>query len=224
MLCHQPLKPLEFLNKYEYKIPKIWFYEIKGVQDVATAKEIETANKLSDLRSKVFLETRAYLRQSLSTLFNLDPLQIPINANPGEPPKLPLGMGNISLSHCKDAIIIVWHKNKIGIDIERTDRKFNHIKFAQKYFFHTNNSTHTNKLTKTMILKQWCAVEAAIKWDHGRLSKDINQWKYFEKSKKLIHNKKNLHLNYSPINFRNWTIALAYKEKTSLNPEIICCS
>jgi len=135
VLCHQPLKPLEFSNKYEHKIPKIWFYEIKGVQDVATAKEIETANRLSDLRSKVFLETRAYLRQSLSTLFNLDPLQIPINANPGEPPKLPLGMGNISLSHCKDAIIIVWHKNKIGIDIRRTDRKFNHIKFAQKYFF-----------------------------------------------------------------------------------------
>ena len=123
---------MKLLNEYAYKIPKIWFYEIKGVQDVATVEEIKTAKKLSDLRSKVFLETRAYLRQSLSTLFDLDPLQIPINANPGEPPKLPLGMGNISLSHCKDAIIIVWHKNKIGIDIERTDRKFNHIKFAQK--------------------------------------------------------------------------------------------
>ena len=35
---------------------------------------------------------------------------------------------------------------------------------------------------------------------------------------------KNLHLNYSQINFYNWTIALAYREKTSINPEIICYS
>ena len=131
---------MELLNEYEYKIPKIWFYEIKGVQDVVTVEEIKTAEKLSDLRSKVFLETRAYIRQSLSTLFDLDPLEIPINAQPGKPPSLPSGMGYISLSHCKDAITIVWHKSKIGIDIERTDRDFNHVKFAEKYFFHTNKS------------------------------------------------------------------------------------
>jgi hypothetical protein len=75
-----------------------------------------------------------------------------------------------------------------------------------------------------MILNQWCAVEAAIKWDHGKLAKDINHWQFFEKSKELIHKKKNIHLNYSQINFHNWTIALAYEEKTSFNSEIICCS
>ena len=75
------------------------------------------------------------MRHSLSTLFELDPLTIPINAHPGKPPSLPSGMGNISLSHCKDAITIVWHKDKIGIDIERTDRDFNYLKFAEKYFF-----------------------------------------------------------------------------------------
>ena len=91
------------------------------MQDVATIEEIKTAKKLTNSRSKIFLETRAYLRQSLSTLFDLDPLEIPINAQPGEPPSLPSGMGNISLSHCKDAITIVWHKGKIGIDIERID-------------------------------------------------------------------------------------------------------
>ena len=214
---------MKLLNEYEYKIPKIWFYEIKGKQDFVTAEEIKTSKKLSGLRSKVFLETRGYLRKSLSTLFNLDPLEIPINANPGEPPILPPGMGNISLSHCKDALIIVWHRSKIGIDIERTDRNFNHIRFAKKYFFHTNKSTH-NKLTKKMILNQWCAVEAAIKWDHGKLAKDINHWQYFEKPKELIHKKKNIHLSYSQINFHNWTIALAYEEKTSFNPEIICSS
>ena len=215
---------MKLLNEYEYKIPKIWFYEIKGVQDVATVEEIKTAKTLTSSRSKIFLETRAYLRQSLSKLFNLHPLDIPINANPGEPPRLPSGMGNISLSHCKDAVLIVWHKNKIGIDIERIDRNFNHIKIAEKYFLRTSKLTQKNKLTKTMILNQWCAVEAAIKWDHGKISKDINYWQYFEETKQLIHKKKKIHLNYSQINFHNWTIALAYEEKESLKPEIICCS
>ena len=215
---------MKFLNKYEYKIPKIWFYEIKGVQDVVTEEEIKISKKLSGSRSKIFLETRAYLRQSLSTLFELDPIEIPLNAYPGEPPTLPPGMGNISLSHCQDAVLIVWHKDKIGIDIERTDRHFNHLKIAEKYFLFTNQSTHKNKLTKTMILNQWCAVEAAIKWDHGKISKDINYWQYFEKPKELIHKRKNIHLKYSQINFYNWTIALACEKKTSLNPEIICCS
>ena len=215
---------MKLLNEYEYKIPKIWFYEIEGIQDVVTIEEIKIAKKLSGIRSKVFLETRTYLRQSLSNLFDLDPLEIPINAHPGEPPSLPLGMGNISLSHCKDAVTIVWHKNKIGIDIERKDRDFNHIKFAEKYFFHTNKSIHKNNLTKNMILNQWCAVEAAIKCDHGRLSQDIKHWQYFETPKELIHTKKNLHLHYSQINFHNWTVALAYEEKTSFNSEIICCS
>jgi len=193
------------------------------VQDVATVEEIKTARNLSISRSKIFLETRANLRQSLSTLFDLKPLEIPINAHPGKPPILPADMGNISISHCKDAIAIVWHKNKIGIDIERTDRDFNHKKFAEKYFVHTNKSVHNNYLTKNMILNQWCAVEAAIKWDHGKIAKDIKDWQFFENPKELIHKKKNIHLNYSQINFHNWTIALAYEKKTTLNPEIICC-
>ena len=35
---------------------------------------------------------------------------------------------------------------------------------------------------------------------------------------------KNIHLHNSQFNFNNWTIALAYEEKTSFNPEVICCS
>jgi len=76
---------LKLFNEYEYKIPKIWFYEIKSVQDVATVEEIKTAKKLTSSRSKIFLETRDHLRQSLATLFDVDPLLIPINAHLGEP-------------------------------------------------------------------------------------------------------------------------------------------
>ena len=72
----------------------------------------KNCKKLSSSRSKIFLETRTYLRKSLSTLFDLDPLEISINAHPGEPPNLPSGMGNITSIHFKDAINKVWHKSK----------------------------------------------------------------------------------------------------------------
>ena len=75
-----------------------------------------------------------------------------------------------------------------------------------------------------MILNQWCAIEAAIKWDHGKLAQDINHWQYFKNDRKLFHKNKNLHLNFSQINFHHWNIALAYQDVNPLKNEIICSS
>ena len=224
MLYHQPLEPLTLLNYYEYKIPKIWFHEIKGIQDVATLKELEIANKLTKQRAKIFLESRAYIRKSLGTLFNLNPLEIPIIANPGKPPELPKGMGYLSLSHCRDAIILVWHAKKIGIDIERLDRNFNYPKLATKYFLNPNRSTSTSESYKKSILNQWCGIEAAVKWDHGKLAEDIKEWEYSENCKSLFHKKKKLKLKITQINFHKWTISLAYRESSHSIPNIICSS
>ena len=212
------------LNNYEYKIPKIWFQEIKGVQDVATLKELEIANKLSRHRANIFLESRAYIRQCLGNLFNLNPLEVPIIANPGKPPVLPKGMGYCSLSHCNDAIILVWHEKKIGIDIERLDRDFNYAKLAKKYFFKSNSSNTTSESFKNTILNQWCAVEAAIKWDQGKLAEDIKEWQYSENNKTLFHKKKKLKLKFTQITFYKWTFSLAYKDTSNFIPNIICSS
>ena len=164
------------------------------------------------------------MRSSLGTFFNLNPLEIPIIANPGEPPELPRGMGHCSFSHCNDAIILVWHEKKIGIDIERLDRNFNYAKLAKKYFFNSNRSNNKSELYKTSILNQWCATEAAIKCDHGKLAKDIREWQYSEKEKTLFHKKKNLKLKFTQITFYQWTISLAYKENYNFIPSIICSS
>ena len=215
---------MTLLNNYEYKIPKIWFHEIKGVQDVATLNELEIANKLSRHRANIFLESRAYIRQCLGNLFNLNPLEVPIIANPGEPPELPKGMGYCSFSHCNDAIILVWHEKKIGIDIERLDRNFNYEKLAKKYFFKSNSLNTTSESYRKTILNQWCAVEAAIKWDHGKLAEDIKEWQYSKNDKILFHNKKKLKLKFTQINLYKWTISLAYKDTSQFIPNIICSS
>jgi len=195
---------------------------MKGVKDVSTLKELEIAKTLSLRRANIFLESRAYIRKSLGALFNIEPLKIPLIANPGEPPQLPDGMGNLSFSHCNDAIIIVWHTKKIGVDIERLDRKFNYKNVAKKYFSKSYKSKHRSKLTKTMVLNQWCAVEAAIKWDHGKLAQDIKEWQYYKDENQLIHKKKDIVLKFTQIIFDQWNICFTVKENTCLAPNIIC--
>ncbi len=67
---------------------------------------------------------------------------------------------------------------------------FNYKGLAQKYFYQKiiNNS----ELNKYDILRQWCAIEAAIKWDRGKLSKDIKYWKYKNYKKKYISYKEKI--------------------------------
>ena len=191
------------------------------VTHVSTSNELKIASDLSPARAKIFLETRYYMRDALSTLFNINPLRIPITADPGQPPVLPHGMGSISISHCQDAFIIGWYQEKIGIDIERSDRDFNYQKLERKYF--QNKNIKNYNLNKYSILKEWSAIEAAIKYDRGKLSKDIKEWKYQKNKENLYHKSKKIKLKLSQINFLDWTISVAYKNNLSNKlPKIIC--
>ena len=191
------------------------------VTHVSTSNELQIAANLSKARAKIFLETRYYMRDALSALFNISPLKIPITAHPGEPPKLPDGMGYISISHCKDAFIIGWHKDNIGIDIERSDRNFSYQKLAKKYFSQDNIKSYN--LNQYSILQEWSAIEAAIKYDRGKLSKDIKEWKYQKNTENLYHKSKHIKLNLIQFPFLDWTISIAYKNKKLNNlPKIIC--
>jgi len=192
-----------------------------SVTHVSTSSELQIASNLSQSKAKIFLETRYYMRDALSDLFNINPIKIPIIAHPGKPPKLPNGMGYISISHCKDAFIIGWHRENIGVDIERSDRDFNYQKLAKKYFEEENFSN--DNLNKYLILKEWSAIEAAIKCERGKLSKDLKEWKYQINQENLYHKSKNIKLNLKQILFLDWTISIAYKNKNLYDaPKIIC--
>ena len=191
------------------------------VTHVSTSSELLIASNLSKARAKIFLETRYYMRDALSTLFDINPMQVPITALPGKPPELPNGMGYISISHCKDAFIIGWHREKIGIDIERSDRDFNYQKLAKKYFQKENIKNFN--MNKYLILKEWSAIEAAIKCDRGKLSKDIKEWQFRINKENLYHKSKKIKLNLIQIPFLDWTISIAYKNKVLDElPKIIC--
>ena len=191
------------------------------VTHISTSSELQIASNLSPARSKIFLETRYYMRDALSALFNINPIEIPINAHPGEPPRLPNGMGYISISHCKDAFIICWHQEKIGIDIERSDRNFNYQTLAKKYFRPKNIRNY--KFNKYSILKEWSAIEAAIKYDRGKLSSDLKEWKYQNNKENIYHKSNKIKLNIIQLSFLDWTISIAYKKENLYDmPKIIC--
>ena len=192
---------------------------MKGLKLLSTSNEIKIASQLTFLKAKIFLESRAYIRASLSDLFNINPMEIPLIANPGEPPSLSENMGYVSISHCKDALIVAWYKDKIGIDIERIDRDFNYEAIAKKYFINKNC-----KLDKKSILNQWCATEAAIKWDKGKLANDIKEWEYQEDNKFIYHKSKKIKIQLSQLSFMKWTISIAYKNKTNIDNKFIICS
>ena len=189
------------------------------VTHVSTSSELRIASNLSQARAKIFLETRYYMRDALSALFNINPMKVPIKAHPGKPPELPNGMGYISISHCKDAFIIGWHRENIGIDIERSDRDFNYQKLAKKYFQKEN----IKNMNKYLILKEWSAIEAAIKYDKGKLSRDLKEWKHEINKKNLYHKSKRIKLNLIQIPFLDWTISIAFKNNALYElPKIIC--
>ena len=192
-----------------------------SVTHVSTSSELQIALNLSPRRAKIFLETRYYMRDALSALFNINPIKIPTNAYPGKPPELPNSMGYISISHCKDAFIICWHQEKIGIDIERSDRDFNYQNLAEKYFRPKNMRNYN--FNKYSILRQWSAIEAAIKYDRGKLSSDLKEWEYFGNTKNLYHKSKKIKLNLIQLSFLDWIISIAYKKENLYDlPQIIC--
>ena len=124
------------------------------------------------------------------------------------------------MSHCQDTCIICWNQAKIGIDIEVSDRNFNYKGLAKKYFY--KKITNDSELNKYDILKEWSAIEAAIKWDRGKLSRDIKNWQYKNHRKNIFHIKKKLTVNLNQFSFLRWTISVASQNDLYSSIDIIC--
>jgi len=77
-------------------------------------------------------------------------------------------------------------------------------------------------LNRYDVLKKWSAIEAAIKWDRGKLSKDIKYWKYKNDEKNIFHLKRKLTINLNQFSFLKWTISVASQNNMYSLKNIIC--
>lgn len=213
-------KNYDFSSETLYEMPLFWFYRLKGKININSEKENQIAKELPPIISKRYLETRGYMRKSLGEIFNLDPIEVPLSAEPNKPPKIHNGLGFISISHCKDGLLIVWDNKKIGIDIERRDRKFDHESILKK--LNNRKDIKIDKVKRIEVLNKWCCLESAIKWDHGSISKDINHWELNKLDSSIFNKEKKIKLNIKQFYFYDWTIAIASKKSLIKNKQLIC--
>ena len=157
----------------------------------------------------------------------LGPLEIPLKADPGEPPTLAKGFGHISMSHCSDALLIGWSSAKIGVDIEKKDRQFQAHKLSKRFFskheyFEIKNLTPSD--AKELVLKKWVVKESAIKWQKGKIASDISQWIWTNESSFACHKKLGYKVKIYEHNHEQWTFAVALDEGSTTNEPILCLS
>ncbi len=202
-----------------------WLFSTDAPIQSITQHEEDIAASLPKMRSRQFRHSRGYARQALSDLWNVPALDIPLKANPGKPPELEEGWGYISFSHCRDALLIGWSQQKLGVDLERTDRAFSASALADRYYSEEENialvSLQGEALRKA-VLDRWLCKEAAIKWQRGSLAEDLVNWCCSSDALLIRHKILGYELSVNRLHCRNWSIAVVAMKSELANSPIIC--
>ena len=130
-------------------------------------------------------------------------------------------LGEISLSHCKDALLIGWSRRKIGVDIERKDRRFFQVKGLANKFYSKEEKVFLDDIDDDLyhynVLKFWVLKESAIKWQKGTNLKDLPNWEVKNNFQLLYHNNLKFKLFAFYSQFELWSIGLAYEQSMNRN-------
>ena len=140
-----------------------------------------------------------------------DPLEIPLKADPGEPPLLADGWGWISISHTRDALLLGWSSQRIGVDLERHDRSFAAEALCRRFFCADDRDALLRLAAaerRPAVLQHWIAKEAAIKWQWGKLATDLDQWSLSETIGMVVHRSLGLRLQVRHDSVGDWYLAV----------------
>ncbi len=196
------------------KLLKIWFFPSVLPLMPISEQEESWKRELSNFKKYQFHFSRGYARLALSTLFNLKPLEVPIIAKPNKPPFLEKSFGFVSLSHCKDGLIIGWSISKLGIDIEPQNRPLDVKKLSEfllsskeKKYLYSNKNNLSEK-----FLSIWVRKEALIKFSHGNIIRDFKIWQIDFDKNTAKHTKipRSIFVRY--IKYKKWMIGLASED------------
>ena len=203
----------------------LWLIPKNAPHRLITEKEFIVSQGLPSHRAQEYSHSRGYVREVLSDLFSIDPLEIPLIAPPGKAPKLVKGWGNISFSHCKDALLIGWSTEKIGVDIERTDRKIEAKSIIDRFYSEEEKlafDSQSGEFLRLNVLKSWLIKEAAIKCQTGSIARDLSEWIVKENYKYALHKSLNIELKTYYYQTKSWSIGIASDSKDYLIKTPIC--
>ena len=203
----------------------LWFVQINSSLRPITIQEKNWKKQLSANRALQYQHSRGYVREALSYILEIPALEIPLNSPPGLPPVLPENMGYVSFSHCRDALLIGWSSEKIGVDIERSDRLFEAKRILNGFFSSNEKEAfkdlRDNKLNSE-VLKLWVRKEAAIKWQKGSIFNDLSKWNFKLGTNKLDNKFEGYNLQSFFINHEDWYISVACNNNSEMERPIIC--
>tara|TARA_B100000902_G_scaffold359032_1_gene374516 strand:- start:134 stop:790 length:657 start_codon:yes stop_codon:yes gene_type:complete len=203
----------------------LWLFMMPSKLFPITREEKKWVQKLTRRRGLLYHFSRGCLRQVMANMTDMDPLDIPLKADPGEAPLLAKGWGYISMSHCSDALLIGWSSGKIGVDIERKDRQFQAYKLSKRFFTKYENCEIENLppiQAKEQVLKRWVVKEAAVKWQRGKIANNINQWIWKNKSSFASHKKLGHKIKVYVQDHDQWTYTIALDGDSKTRKPIIC--
>ena len=185
--------------------------EAPDAQVRLTERERSWADALGSQRAEQFAHSRRWLRSCLADRFRLCPDRIPLDAPPGHPPTLAAGWGWISISHSRDALLLGWSSQRIGVDLERHDRSFAAEALCRRFFCPDDRDALLSLSAaerRPAVLQHWIAKEAAIKWQRGGLATDLDQWSLSETIGMAVHRSLGLRLQVHHINLGDWRLAV----------------
>ena len=197
-----------------------WLFPNDSYQRPISSDEKKHADLLPKEKSIQYKVSRGNMRYVISKLFKVDPLEVPLSSLPGVAPVLEENYGYISMSHCYDAILIGWSKNKIGVDIERSNNPFLNKKVINRFFNEEDKlrvKVSSQVLQKKEILKIWVIKESLIKWQMGDFFIGLKDWHIDHELKIATNDKTKVKVNINSFKFKSWEIGVSSTEKLNLN-------
>tara|TARA_B100000902_G_scaffold277934_1_gene263765 strand:+ start:145 stop:792 length:648 start_codon:yes stop_codon:yes gene_type:complete len=191
----------------------LWIIPKKNSPKYLTKEELASAKELLNPKKNKFLHSRSYIREVLSELLGINPLNIPLDGVFGKIPSIPPEFGYISLSHCENALLIGWSTEKIGVDIERKNRNFDANKIMKRCYCNDeinelNMIKNKDKLRKA-VMKLWVLKESSIKLQQGSIARDLLNWQINLSEKIAINKITKLKLNSYCFEYKDWYLGTA---------------
>ena len=203
----------------------LWLFFIPAKLLPITSEEKKWAQSLKSTKGWIYHFSRGCIREVLSKITESDPLKIPLKAEPGKPPLLAKGWGYVSMSHCSDALLIGWSPEKIGVDIERKDRKLKAYLLSKRFFARDENlkiKNLTSQKANEEVLNRWVVKEAAIKWQESKIANNLNKWIWENDSNFAYHKNLGYKVKIYKENYGKWTYAIALNKNLIISNPIVC--
>lgn len=134
--------------------------------------------------------SRVLLRRRLAALLGGPAARLPLQAPPGQPPRLAADRGWLGLSHSGAGLLIGWAPWPIGVDLEPADRPLRARPLLRR-FYPAAEARQLEALPerrlRSAVLHSWVLKEAAIKWRRRGLAQELGAWWFDHQQGQLRH-------------------------------------